>query len=312
MLDVTRFLPANGLLDDHEALQAQYARDGYLFFSGVLDVDVVETARADLARALAARGVVDPDAPGATATGVGIEAVDQAELYGLSSYDLVTTSTELQALLDRVFDEPVAVYRSTNIRYALPHDSRHATPPHQDGFFVGPNDDFRTVWIPLMDVPEAVGGLAVARGSHVRGLRAHVEDEEAYSYVLAGRKQKGVPLAAVEEEWVTADYRQGDMLVFHCHTVHRGLPNNSDQVRLSLDVRCQPARRPLNFQARTTTLEQVAYRRSVKEVAVDLGIDEPTFERVVIEMQKTGAPADAATVTRIAADLPPAAGPTGS
>ena len=41
--------------------------------------------------------------------------------------------------------------------------TRCIPPPHQGRFFVGPNDDFRTVWIPLMPIDQMVGGLARSR-----------------------------------------------------------------------------------------------------------------------------------------------------
>jgi 1-deoxypentalenic acid 11beta-hydroxylase len=231
---------------------------------------------------------------------LGVEAIDDNELYALASYHELCESNELRELLNRVFGEEVFVYRGTNIRYALPHDDVHVTPPHQDHFFVGPNDDFRTVWIPLMRIDESVGGLAVARGSHIAGLREHVEHEEAESYVFLGRRQKGVPLAAVEEEWLTADYEPGQVLVFHSHAVHRALPNRSDLVRLSLDARCQPARTPTTFQARSTMLEMRQFRADVQAAAQQLGLSEPVYEVVIAEMMKQGLPADRATVDRVA------------
>jgi 1-deoxypentalenic acid 11beta-hydroxylase len=296
----SRFMPANDLLGQYEVLRRQYEQDGFLFFENVLDTDLVDRTRRELCGVLAEQGVVHKGASAPLATGVGIDAVDQQELYSLPLYVELTNCIELQRLLDIVFDEAVSIYHSTNIRYALPMDELYASPPHQDHFFVGPNDDFRTVWIPLMEIDDSVGGLAVARGSHLGGLRDHVETENV-SYILKGRKQKGVPIDIIEEEWVTADYKPGDVLIFHCHTLHRGLPNSSDKVRLSLDVRCQPSRRPLNFQARTTMLEQAQYRADVKAIATTLGLDEPAFEIVVNYMLRNGQPVDRATVERVAA-----------
>ena len=299
-MTASRFTPANDLLGQSAALRRKYEQDGFLFFEGVLDAELVGRTRQELCGVLAEQGVVRHGAITPLATGVGIDVVDQQELYALPLYVQLSNSEELQRLLDIVFDEPVSIYHSTNIRYALPMDELHASPPHQDHFFVGPNDDFRTVWIPLMEIDDSVGGLAVARGSHLGGLRDHVETENV-SYILKGRKQKGVPIDAIEEEWVTADFKPGDVLIFHCHTLHRGLPNTSDKVRLSLDVRCQPSRRPLNFQARTTMLEQAQYRADVKAIASTLGLDDPAFEIVVNYMLQNGQPLDRATVERVAA-----------
>jgi 1-deoxypentalenic acid 11beta-hydroxylase len=297
---LARFATSNHLLDEHELLQQRYEEDGFLFFDSVLATEAVARVREDFLRVLTDQGVVRSGASTPVSTGLGVEAIDDNELYALASYHELCESNELRELLNRVFGEEVFVYRGTNIRYALPHDDVHVTPPHQDHFFVGPNDDFRTVWIPLMRIDESVGGLAVARGSHIAGLREHVEHEEAESYVFLGRRQKGVPLAAVEEEWLTADYEPGQVLVFHSHAVHRALPNRSDLVRLSLDARCQPARTPTTFQARSTMLEMRQFRADVQAAAQQLGLSEPVYEFVIAEMMKQGLPADRATVDRVA------------
>jgi len=302
-MTLARFTTSNDVLDDHDRLRRRYEEDGYLFFKDVLDPGSVARVRDDFIRVLADQGVVEKGLAVPRATGAGVEAVDDNELYAVASYLELCESDELGDLLRTVFGEEVFVFRSTNIRYALPDDDLHVTPPHQDHFFVGPNDDFRTVWMPLMRIEETVGGLAVARGSHRQGLREHVEQEDAESYVFLGRKQKGVPLATVEEEWLTADYEPGDVLVFHSQAVHRALPNRSDLVRLSLDARCQPARTPVTFQAGHTMLEQRQFRADVQAVARQAGLSEPVFELVVVEMMKQGLPADRETVERVARDV---------
>lgn len=299
-MPLARFTRSNDLLDDHEGLQRRYEEDGYLFFRDVLHAGAVARVRDDLVRVLVAQGLVEAGTSQPVATGAGVEAVDDNAMYAVPSYLELCESDELRDLLRRVFGEEVFIFRGTNIRYALPHDDLHVTPAHQDHFFVGPNDDFRTVWIPLMDIDESVGGLAVARGSHRAGLRDHIEQEDAESYVFIGRKQKGVPLATVGEEWLTADYEPGQVLVFHSHTVHRALPNRSALVRLSLDARCQPARTPTTFQARSTMLELRRFRSDVHALALAAGLSEPVFEQVVAEMMKHGLPAERAAVERVA------------
>ena len=41
--------------------------------------------------------------------------------------------------------------------------------------------------------------------------------------------------------WLTANYRMGDLLLFPQFTIHCGLDNNSDRIRLSTDTRYQLA-----------------------------------------------------------------------
>jgi hypothetical protein len=50
----------------------------------------------------------------------------------------------------------------------------------------------------------------------------------------------GVDVEDLGLTWHTSDYRAGDVLVFHSHTVHKALPNiTQDQIRISVDYRYQ-------------------------------------------------------------------------
>lgn len=180
------------------------------------------------------------------------------------------------------------MYRNTDIRFALPHDEKHLTPPHQDHFFIRQTDNFRTAWIPLMNIEQKVGGLTLAARSHHLGLLERVEHETAYSYIFRGRKQRGVPLERIAHRWLTTDYRPGDLLFFHSLMIHRALPNVSDRIRLSLDARYQPLSEPRTWQAGKTILELRQYRRQVREMALAEGASEELFETLLIEMMKQG------------------------
>jgi hypothetical protein len=51
--------------------------------------------------------------------------------------------------------------------------------------------------------------------------------------------------AVPDEDWRSADFRAGDLLIFDFFTPHVTLPNPSQQIRISLDVRAVPASSPL-------------------------------------------------------------------
>jgi hypothetical protein len=56
-----------------------------------------------------------------------------------------------------------------------------------------------------------------------------------------------VPLCPTETHWVEGDYEIGDVLTFPCHTIHKALRCQfKDRIRLSLDVRYQPADEPVD------------------------------------------------------------------
>ena len=65
-----------------------------------------------------------------------------------------------------------------------------------------------------------------------------------------------IPREAIpEDQWRTANFRVGDVLIFNYLTAHTALPNPSDEFRLSLDVRAIPSWAP---QPVIGAVEQVA------------------------------------------------------
>ena len=297
-----RFRIANDDLDRPERLEAIFQDEGYLFFRGVLDLDTVLAVKRDLMRVLQAQGVVKPGETEPIWTGAGMDQIDDVALYSLASYEALSEGPA-RLLAGKVFGEPAFMFKNPNIRYTLPDHSMYVTPAHQDFFFIRGTTSFRTMWIPLMEIDATVGGLALAPGSHKGGLREHAEQEGIYSYVFKGRKQRGVPLEDIERDWLTCDYRPGDALVFHNLTLHWGLPNRSNRVRLSLDTRAQPASAPRTFQIEKSILELRQYRKDVQRIVAEEGVSEAVFEAVMIEMMKRGLPAERRPVKAVIAEL---------
>lgn len=165
-------------------------------------------------RILQEQGVIRPGVTEPLWTGAALEQIDDGPLYTLESHEKLLGSPRMTELMETVFGEPVFRYRNTDIRFALPQDLLHMTPPHQDHCFIRHTAEFRTAWIPLMHVEPAMGGLALAKRSHLSGMCDHVEHETAYSYIFRGRKQRGIPLDRIGPRWLSAEYRPGDLLYF--------------------------------------------------------------------------------------------------
>lgn len=296
---------ADDLLDRPDELQDAYERDGYLFFRGVLDREEVDRVAGDLLAAMRTEDLVEPPADGrqpARWSGRPLDAIDDRSFYEVPYYpELIDTETT-KRFLRRVFGEPVFTFRSLTVRYALPADERHISLPHQDHFFIRHTAAFRTLWVPLLPIEPTGGALAVAAGSHRAGLRRH-EETDVLSYVLKGRRQRGLSLDDVPQPWHTTSYRPGDALIFHSHALHWALPNESESVRLSVDVRCQPASEPRSWQSRTTLAEQRELRVAAQAIAAAEGMSEDLFEKVVIDMMARGVPAERDRMVELAASL---------
>ena len=86
--------------------------------------------------------------------------------------------------------------------------------------------DMLTSWIPLMEIPVRIGGLAVQPGGHL------------------GPPRRPRPLSATEPGWATTSYEPGDVIIFHCLTPHAALPNQGSTLRISGDFRWQRPDQP--------------------------------------------------------------------
>jgi hypothetical protein len=68
-----------------------------------------------------------------------------------------------------------------------------------------------------------------------------------YDFGIAGGAGGIEIMDPLEERWVCGDFSAGDVLLFHSMTVHKGLPNRSDKLRMSMDVRYQLVSEPFNI-----------------------------------------------------------------
>ena len=113
-----------------------------------------------------------------------------------------------------------------------------ATPWHQDiGVLTEEADDsdILTVWFPLMDTDAENGCLQVLPGSHTGQIHTHCPGAQGLQIpesVLGTEGARAVPM------------KRGDVLFLTKHTVHAALPNNSERIRWSFDLRYQPAGQP--------------------------------------------------------------------
>lgn len=227
---------SNGLLDDRAALQAAWDRDGYWFFRDVLDKDAIARMRSIITEYLGELGMIDPADAHARYTGADLTDFPFRldAIVERKAYRTLTENQEINAFFRRLFGvEP----------FWVPFTEYRATPPaqdlnrsrfdfiHEDGIY---NDGlpFLICWIPLSEIDDDVGGLALAEGLHT-GPVLHEKDG---AQILPIR-ESAIPPGA----WRRTTYRAGDVLLMSLRTPHSGLANLSDRFRLSLDTRIMPS-----------------------------------------------------------------------
>ncbi|HEV8063785.1 MAG TPA: phytanoyl-CoA dioxygenase family protein [Acidimicrobiales bacterium] len=224
-----RFEDSSAIAGDPAALAARLAKSGYLFFRGLLPVEAVNEAGRAVYSGLHSNGWIDAGGvplPGRKALNSldaredpGFRAVKANPAFHRLAYLSPLRSLVRRLLGPQAFSYPVKVLRASYPE-VLPAVARGRY-VHQD-YNVSCVQDMLTAWVPLMDIPLDLGGLAVLPQSHL------------------GPPRPPKRLLVGEPGWATADYAVGDVLLFHCLTSHAALPNRMNALRVSTDFRFQP------------------------------------------------------------------------
>ena len=244
----TPFQDSNDIRSDSEALRARMKEDGYLFFRGLVPPEPVLQVRRETLELCQEVGWMDPrrdlmegmvrsDLPPSTEGKPEYMPVYKKMLH-LQSFSELPSHPALVDVAWRQLGGEVLVHPRRIGRMVFPHNVGATTPPHQDHFYIRGAVETYSCWMPLGDCPQVLGGLAVLRGSHEAGF---VEHHVFTPGAVGGR---GVDpegdFGHLTHDWRTSDFGVGDALFFHSHTVHKALPNlTEDRLRLSTDNRYQ-------------------------------------------------------------------------
>lgn len=207
---------------------AEYRRDGHVLLRGVASVEEVAAFRPAIAACVSRKA---KDAP-----------------------PLAQRDTYHKAFLQvgNLWEEDAAVARFTCAkRFAriaaelmgaegvrLYHDQAlfkeaggGATPWHQDQYYWPLEGEFcTTMWMPLVDVPEEMGVLTFASGSHRDGcLLARAISEESDAALQKLVDERGYPVAR-------SAMRAGDATFHSGWCVHMAPPNHTERVREIMTV----------------------------------------------------------------------------
>ena len=236
----TPFTESNDLLGRPGDLRARALEDGYLFIRALVPDQPIVRLRRDITAILDGAGWLDHGTDPLDAISTQEAKLNRTPEYipiydaiqKLESFQTMAHEPALLQVAEALLGERGMPQPSTIVRVMFPNTLEHTTPPHQDFILVQGTPEAWTAWIPLGPCPTSVGGLAVLRGSHRRGILPVHERQ--------GAGGLGVNDECLDGDWVTSPFERGDTLFFHSKTVHQGLPNVSgDRIRLSVDYRYQ-------------------------------------------------------------------------
>ena len=236
----TPFTVSNDLIDRPRDLRARALEDGYVFFRELVPEAAIRQVRSDFTAILDAVDWLDAGTDPCAAISTQearlmgtpefipiYDAIQKLESFHTMAHHPVLLQVAEALLGERGMPQPSAI-----ARVIFPAKLEHTTPPHQDFILVQGTPEVWTTWIPLGPCPVELGGLAVLRGSHDRGILP------VHQAMGAGGLR--VKSACLDGDWITGPFETGDTLFFHSKTVHQGLPNISgNRIRLSVDYRYQ-------------------------------------------------------------------------
>jgi len=230
---VDELADSSGLINDAGGLRRRLAADGYLFFRGLLPAAQVSAVGHAVLEELHAGGWVDD------------RAIPSIHPRAVNSMDALTDPAFRAAMFSPAFNQipylpslrqvirsvlgPGAFSYPAKVLRAVYPERPQARPRgryvHYD-YGASGVQDMLTSWIPLMDIPVLLGGLAVQPGGQL------------------GPPRRPRPLSPAEPGWATTSYEPGDAIIFHCLTPHAALPNRGSALRISGDFRWQRPDQP--------------------------------------------------------------------
>jgi hypothetical protein len=252
---------ANENLGDFEQLSKRLEDDGYLLIRGLADPARVTSLKEDIL-ALSRKHHFIEDTCGSEPLWSGGPFPTDAEfmtvydeISHLESLKKLAESEEITETMEGLFGGPVQVWEQLVSRMIFPDPGALAPlglGGHQDanpkfGYMVR---NFYTCWVALMEIDEHLGGLALVPGSHKMGVLEH-KGTLASSTQEARQSRQAAGIARDDFQWYSCDYYPGDAVIFTSTTVHRGLANRSDRIRLSCDFRYQARGEWANWMSHT-------------------------------------------------------------
>lgn len=267
---------SDDVASDVDELRKRFADDGYLYVPGFFDRGEISGIKLKVAEMLAEKGLVDLSHPIGDA--VKREGADMGFLAdpwlamefmnsiarNIPAMQRLLYSGKIIEFFRGFFSEEVRHFDFTWVRTM---GKGFGTDPHCDIVYMGRGTSrLCTLWTPFTDISYEIGGLMILEGSHKKSevLKKYLSrDVDRYcgNRPEAGKIESGeIPWtwggvlsknpSSLNERlggrWLSAEYRQGDILIFGMTTVHASLDNQTPCFRISTDSRYQPASEPVD------------------------------------------------------------------
>jgi hypothetical protein len=246
---------SNDAMNDPVELRQRIAEEGYLFFRRLQDPDKLWSLRREMLTVMQQGGWLvagtDPidgiaDVSAQCTEGDLAYTDVYHEVYKLEAFHRSAHWPEVVTMVETIMGRPIMPHPQKIARLWFPKYTEHTTPIHQDFVHFQGNFETLTCWAPVGNCPIELGGLAVLPGSHKvnQVLDHHFSLGAGGLYV--DTEQEAAMHKELDVAWHTTNYEIGDTLIFPALTIHKALPNyTEDKLRVSLDNRYQAIGDPI-------------------------------------------------------------------
>ncbi len=248
MVELKELRVSNDAMNDAEELRLRISEEGYLFFKKLQEPDKLCSLRREMLSTMQLGGWLVADTEpldgiadiSAQCTEGDVEYTDvYHQVYKLEAFHKAGHWPEVVGMVEKILGSPVLPHPQKIARLWFPKYAAHTTPIHQDFVHFQGNFETYTCWAPVGDCPIELGGLAVLPGSH----KVNKVLEHHFSLGAGGLCVNTDELSG---EWHSTNYEIGDTLIFPALTIHKALPNlTENRLRVSLDNRYQAVSAPI-------------------------------------------------------------------
>ncbi|OWF37078.1 uncharacterized protein LOC110440617 [Mizuhopecten yessoensis] len=162
------------------------------------------------------------------------------------------TNERLLNVVEQLIGPDIAGHPVWNLRTKTPQNEATTVPWHQDSAYLD-TESYHvlqpTAWIPLLDAHEQNGCMQVIHKGHKKGIVGnHQCCHGGTWYVMLDEEEMQRTLDAdIPSDIRTCPVPYGGMLLLNNVIPHRSLPNMTNQIRWSLDLRFQNPTLPYGF-----------------------------------------------------------------
>ena len=146
------------------------------------------------------------------------------DLWKLSLDERLIEKIKTLGVVDPIISTRPVLF--SNSKHISKSPINHTVPPHQDWASMQGSINSIVCWVPLIDINQDLGSIALVPKSHTNGL---LVNEKKESFGLVNNYK--------EEDFFSFDVKQGDVIFFSSFLVHKSGNNITENIRWSTHFR---------------------------------------------------------------------------